>query len=314
MFASIATLTRRLTVRRLACPCDRPPRPAMVEGLEVRTLLSAAPAAGGAAAALVHGHGPAVTQSVSHQAAKATKQAAATSVLPIQITGVGVNNGQLVALGKIGSQVFSLPLTLSSTPAAANDPTAVPILHLRIDPIHLDLLGLKVDTSPICLDIGAQPGSGNLLGNLLSGLANALNPQGTNLGTLLGGLTSTQLTDLTRGLTDLLNGVFGAITAPGAVSGVGSTGTGGNGNGNGAHDTNILHLSLGPVDLNLLGLTVGLDNCNDGPVTVDITAEAGSGKLLGNLLSGLAHALDRGATAAIDRLIGRIADRIGQLV
>jgi hypothetical protein len=310
MFNLLATLTRGLTVRPTACPTacphDRPPRPAMVEGLEARALLSAAPAAGGAAAALVHG--PAVTQSVAHQAAKAANPSAATSVLPIQITGVGVNNGQLVALGKIGSQVFSLPLTLSATPAAANDPTAVPILHLRIDPIHLDLLGLKVDTSPICLDIAAQPGSGNLLGNLLAGVANLLN-QGTPLGNILGGLTSTQLTSLTTGL---LNGVFGAITAPGAVTGVGSTGTGGNGNG--AHDTNILHLSLGPVDLNLLGLTVSLDNCNNGPVTVDITAESGSGNLLGNLLSGLSHALDRGATAAIDRLIGRIADRIGQLV
>jgi len=243
-------------------------------------------------------------------AAKAAKHAT-TSVLPIQITGVGVNNGQLVALGKIGSRVFSIPLTLSAT-RSATDP-AVSILHLRIDPIHLDLLGLKVDTSAICLDVGAQPGAGNLLGNLLAGVANALNG-GLPLGGILGGLNSTQLTNLTSGLTDLLNGVFGAITAPGAVSGVGSTGTGGNGGGNGAHATNILHLSVGPVDLNLLGLTVGLDNCNNGPVTVDITAQPGSGNLLGNLLSGLAHALDRGATAAIDRLIGRIADRIGQLV
>ena len=310
MFAMLETLVRRATVRTPACACDRPPRPAMVEGLEARALLSAAPA--GAAAALLHGNGPAVTQSVSPQAAKAAAKTAATSVLPIQITGVGVNNGQLVALGKIGSQVFSIPLTLSATPAAANDPTAVPILHLRIDPIHLDLLGLKVDTSPICLDIAAQPGPGNLLGNLLAGVANLLN-SGSPLGTILGGLTSTQLTNLTTGLTDLLNGVFGTLTAPGAVTGVGSTGTGGTG-GHGHGGVDILNLSVGPVDLNLLGLTVGLDNCNNGPVTIDITAEQGSGKLLGNLLGGLAHALDGGNVAAIDRLIGRIADRIGQLV
>jgi len=49
----------------------------------------------------------------------------------------------------------------------------------------------------------------------------------------------------------------------------------------------ILHLSLEIPDLNVLGLHVRLDNCNHGPVTVDITAQPGGG-LLGDLLSGLA--------------------------
>jgi len=55
----------------------------------------------------------------------------------------------------------------------AADPTC-PILNLRIHAIHLNLLGLKVDTSNICLSITAQSGSGNLLGNLLCGVANGL--------------------------------------------------------------------------------------------------------------------------------------------
>jgi len=50
--------------------------------------------------------------------------------------------------------------------------------------------------------------------------------------------------------------------------------------------TTILHLSLQIPDLNLLGLHVRLDNCNNGPVTVDITAQPGEG-LLGDLLGGL---------------------------
>jgi hypothetical protein len=37
----------------------------------------------------------------------------------------------------------------------------------------------------------------------------------------------------------------------------------------------ILNLELGPVDLTLLGLNVHLDDCDDGPVTVDITARRG---------------------------------------
>jgi len=60
--------------------------------------------------------------------------------------------------------------------------------------------------------------------------------------------------------------------------------------GTNAAGTPILHLSLQIPDLNVLGLHVQLDNCNNGPVTVDVTAipsgQPGGG-LLGDLLSGL---------------------------
>lgn len=49
----------------------------------------------------------------------------------------------------------------------------------------------------------------------------------------------------------------------------------------------ILHLELGPLDLDLLGLVVHLDQ-----VVLDIDAEAGPGNLLGNLLCAVAHLLD----------------------
>jgi len=48
----------------------------------------------------------------------------------------------------------------------------------------------------------------------------------------------------------------------------------------------ILSLSLGPINLNLLGLIVNLDDCMGGPVTVDITGNDTG--LLGQLLCGLA--------------------------
>ena len=54
----------------------------------------------------------------------------------------------------------------------------------------------------------------------------------------------------------------------------------------------ILHLELGPIDLNLLGLIVHVDK-----IVVDITAQSGPGNLLGNLLCGLANALNGGASA-----------------
>ena len=191
---------------------------------------------------------------------------------------------------------FTAPLTLSTSPNPSGD---CPILHLQINAIHLDLLGLKVDTSNICLDITAHSGSGDLLGNLLCDVSHLLD-SGTPLGDILGGLSTDQLSTLTGGVTNLLNGVLGQVTAPSAVSGV----TG-----------NILHLSLGPVDLNLLGLDVHLDNCSNGPVTLDISAERGPGNLLGNLLSGLARSLDRGlGTTAADRILTGIADEIFTLL
>jgi len=51
----------------------------------------------------------------------------------------------------------------------------------------------------------------------------------------------------------------------------------------------ILHLELGPLDLNLLGLVVHLNR-----VVLDISAVAAPGNLLGNLLCAVAHLLDSG--------------------
>jgi hypothetical protein len=76
-------------------------------------------------------------------------------------TLIGTINGQAVALTGVTAPV-------------AVDPTC-PILTLNIGAIHLDLLGLVVDTSPINLTITAQQGPGNLLGNLLCAVANLLN-------------------------------------------------------------------------------------------------------------------------------------------
>ena len=50
---------------------------------------------------------------------------------------------------------------------------------------------------------------------------------------------------------------------------------------------NILHLVLGPLDLNLLGLAVHLNT-----VVLDITAHSGPGNLLGNLLCAVANLLN----------------------
>jgi len=234
--------------------------------------------------------------------AQAAVPTLASQVLPIVIDAVNVVDGALTAVGHIGSTTFTAPLDVSAMPT--QDPTTS-ILHLRINAIHLNLLGLNVDTSNICLSITAQSGPGNLLGNLLYTVSNSLNSGGA-LGTILGGLTSTQLSTLTSGLTGLLNGALGAVTSPSSNAGVSGSSTGA---------TDILNLSLGPVDLNLLGLGVHLDDCANGPVTVDITAQSGPGQLLGNLLGNLSHLLDSNAsTTALTNALNRVSGAINNLV
>ena len=69
----------------------------------------------------------------------------------------------------------------------------------------------------------------------------------------------------------------------------------------------ILHLELGPLDLNLLGLMVHLDR-----VVLDISAEAGPGNLLGNLLCAITHLLDGpGSIIAIINLLNNILGALG---
>lgn len=87
------------------------------------------------------------------------------------------------ALGNTIGSVTNVPITLPVGGGAATG--ACTILDLTLGPLHLDLLGLVVDLNQVHLTITGQTGNGQLLGNLLCGLANALNGGGGNLATLL---------------------------------------------------------------------------------------------------------------------------------
>lgn len=80
----------------------------------------------------------------------------------------------------------------------------------------------------------------------------------------------------------------------------------------------ILNLAVGPIDLNVLGLNIELDDCNDGPITVDIYGTPGDGELLGNLLCDIAGLLDDGADNLLGDLLGVLdglsTDTTGDLV
>lgn len=88
----------------------------------------------------------------------------------------GATGGTATAVGTLVGTLNGQAVTLTGVIAAVNvtDP-ACPILSLHIGAINVDLLGLVITTSPIDLNITAQSGPGNLLGNLLCAVANLLN-------------------------------------------------------------------------------------------------------------------------------------------
>ena len=68
----------------------------------------------------------------------------------------------------------------------------------------------------------------------------------------------------------------------------------------------ILNLVLGPLDLNILGLRIQLNQ-----VVLDITAVPGAGNLLGNLLCAVAGLLDGGPLAG---LLGQLQTLLNQIL
>jgi len=107
--------------------------------------------------------------------------------LTATVTKLVNQNGNLLATGTLTgtvtdtvtglvttltNQAFSVPVTSLAAGATCT------ILDLVLGPLHLNLLGLVVDLNQVHLTITGQRGPGNLLGNLLCGLANALNGGG----------------------------------------------------------------------------------------------------------------------------------------
>ena len=106
-----------------------------------------------------------------------------------KLTQFAVNQGQAVANGLLSGVLTGTNGTVTSIVQSVSIPlqatgSTCQILHLDLGPLNLDLLGLQVTLNEIVLNINAQPGPGNLLGNLLCSVAGLLdNPTGL-VGTL----------------------------------------------------------------------------------------------------------------------------------
>ena len=130
---------------------------------------------------------------------------------------------------------------------------------------------------------GTVPGVSSFAGILTLTRVAVQNGQLVGLGTLAG-----TVTDLVTGAAQT---VTQAITLPLSLSGT----------------CDILHLTLGPLDLTLLGLNVHLNQ-----VVLDITATQGPGNLLGNLLCAVAGLLDTGGPlTGIAGLLNQILHILG---
>ena len=138
---------------------------------------------------------PMSTKTVQAQGANQPRLTVPLNVTQGALTFVGNLNilrfvnqgGQLVAVGNVVGtltntatgavtpilQTFSQVVSIIGTPQASCQ-----ILHLELGPLDLNLLGLMVHLDRIVLDITAQQGPGNLLGNLLCAIANLLNNNG----------------------------------------------------------------------------------------------------------------------------------------
>jgi hypothetical protein len=118
----------------------------------------------------------------------------------LSITDVIVQNGQLVAVGTLTATLTdALGNVIATVTQAVTVPLEVSgsctILHLDIGPISLNVLGLQVTTNEIIIDVTAQSGPGQLVGNLVCAVSHLLDNPSTTL----------------QGIASLLNAILGAL-------------------------------------------------------------------------------------------------------
>ena len=138
------------------------------------------------------------------------KQTVANLNITPTITGIDLVDGQLVASGNVTATVRNQVVTQSFSGVPINlslaedqeGAGACPILDLELGPINLNLLGLVVETSPICLQLNAYENAG-LLGDLLCAVSGLLG-DGLSLDEILGGLLGGDVIETDHGTLDAL--------------------------------------------------------------------------------------------------------------
>jgi len=159
--------------------------------------------------------------------------------------------------------------TTSSTTTGSSTTSGSQLVTLTLNPLNVKLLGLNVQTSQIQINIAAQSGNGELLGNVLTDTSNLLNLPAVS------GVVNTVLSNVVTLLNSGTVSVGGVNTSSGPLSSPGS---------NTSSTTSVLTLHVAPVTLNLMGAVV-----TTSPIDLTITAQSGQGLVLGNVVSDLAN-------------------------
>jgi hypothetical protein len=198
------------------------------------------------------------------------------------------SGGLLALLNALGSG--DLDSTAGSEGGSLSGTTPAPeqLLRIELEPLDLNLLGLQVQSEPIVVTLAAQGGDAKLLGNLLGAVSTLVNFEGVEAA----------LNNALGTVVNLVNSVDLALP-PGAVgSGVFDTGT--------ESVTTALDVFVAPVHLDLLGLVA-----TTSPIHLTITAHAGDGLVLGNVVTALAHLFDN---PPAELTIDEVNNRLGQLL
>src|SRR5205085_1885695 len=178
----------------------------------------------------------------------------------------GVSDALNNVLGNVVTLLNSASLAVSGVGTGTFDTAAAattPVLDAFVAPVHLNLLGALVDTSPIHLTITAHSGQGLVLGNVVTDLANLFNPPLPKKLDL--NYVNAQLQKLLAQLNAQLPGIGSApTTAPATTPGT----------------QQVLSLTVPPINVNLLGLLLRTTQ-----IKVNADAVSGNGDLLGNLLT-----------------------------
>jgi hypothetical protein len=217
----------------------------------------------------------------SASAAEATKRVGkftmVTKITSVRAAGGGVvANGVVVGKLNAGGSVIRDTAPARFRVSQRQQNGRCNILALRLAPVHLALLGVRVDTSHISLDVTARR-RGGVLGRLFCTLANAEVR-----------FPRAAIARVNRRLDD--TPIVTRSSAPVRVASHQGT-------------CQILNLVLGPLHLDLLGLVVDLyGRTMSDPVRVRITGEPGHG-LLGDLLCSLAGGGNVNSLAQLQSLL-----------
>jgi hypothetical protein len=210
-----------------------------------------------------------------------------TSLLDTEAVSAALNNVLDSVVTLVNSADIEVAGILDGTFTTAPD-GVTPILNLVVAPVHLDLLGVIVETSPIQLSVQARSGAGLVLGNVLTSISDLFNPPLPDELDLA--FINNRLNELLADLEEQAPGIPSATVPPPVIT-----------------DDRILSLTLPALDLNLLGLLLTTE-----PITVNGDATTGDGLLLGNVLQTVLNTLDATPeqltelSANLNELVGKV--------